>query len=67
MSNEFVSCDQQINLYADQPSYIRSPYWPEGYMPGSSCRYNIQAPIDYQIQVTCKIDLIDVGVLVPAK
>lgn len=33
-------------------------------MPGSSCRYQVQAPIDYQIQVTCEIDMVDVSSLI---
>ncbi|XP_037033545.1 venom serine protease-like [Bradysia coprophila] len=55
----FALCDRQIRLYAGQSRSLRSPYWPAGFMPGSSCRYSIQAPIDYQIQVTCKIDFMD--------
>lgn len=58
---DFSSCDQRITLFAGQSIPIRSPYWPRGFVPGSSCRYNIQAPFDYQIQVTCGIDFVDVN------
>lgn len=58
---DFALCDRSIYLYAGQSRSLRSPYWPAGYMPGSSCRYQILAPIDYQIQVTCNIDMMDVS------
>lgn len=56
-TSDFALCDIPINLYAGQSRNLRSPYWPAG----SSCRYRIQAPIDYQIQVTCNIGMTDVS------
>ncbi|KAJ6647068.1 Venom serine protease [Pseudolycoriella hygida] len=57
--DEFVLCDRQITLYAGQSRSLRSPFYPAGYIPGSSCRYNIEAPVDYQIQITCQINMVD--------
>lgn len=64
---DFALCDRQITLYPGQSRSLRSPYYPSGYMPGSSCRYNIQAPIDYQIQLTCNIHLTDVWIFIEEK
>ncbi|KAG4069063.1 hypothetical protein HA402_008374 [Bradysia odoriphaga] len=56
---DFALCDRQIRLYAGQSRSLQSPYYPAGFMPGSSCRYTVRAPFDYQIHVTCKIDFKD--------
>lgn len=36
---------------------VQSPYYPNRYPSGSSCRYSFTAPLDYKIRLQCTIEL----------
>lgn len=55
----FETCDQTINIAAGATISVRSPGYPAGYVPKSSCRYTIVAPSEYQVRATCTINLSD--------
>ncbi|TMW46896.1 hypothetical protein DOY81_008023, partial [Sarcophaga bullata] len=38
-------------------SILQSPYYPNSYPAGSSCRYKFTAPLDYDITLNCTINL----------
>lgn len=52
----FDGCD---NAYTINPgkSIVQSPYYPNSYPAGTSCRYKFTAPLDYDITVNCTINL----------
>ncbi|TMW46873.1 hypothetical protein DOY81_008047 [Sarcophaga bullata] len=52
----FEGCD---NAYTINPgkSILQSPYYPNSYPAGSSCRYKFTAPLDYDITLNCTINL----------
>ncbi|XP_030369905.1 venom serine protease [Scaptodrosophila lebanonensis] len=52
----FAGCD---NTYQLQPglSYVESPYYPNNYPAGTSCRYKFVAPLDYYIKIQCNVNL----------
>ncbi|XP_068145206.1 venom serine protease [Drosophila tropicalis] len=52
----FEGCD---NAYTLNPgvSYVESPYYPQNYPAGSSCRYKFSAPLDYYIQAQCSLNI----------
>ncbi|XP_065367708.1 venom serine protease [Calliphora vicina] len=52
----FDGCDTTYNINPGL-SYIESPYYPNSYPKGSSCRYKFVAPLDYDITVNCTINL----------
>ena len=52
----FDGCDFVFNITQGE-SYVESPYYPDPYPPGSSCRYKFVAPLDYGIEVECNINL----------
>ncbi|KAG4069013.1 hypothetical protein HA402_008324 [Bradysia odoriphaga] len=57
----FEACDTTINVAAGQTISVQSPGYSAGYgyAPGSSCRYTIVAPSEYQVRATCSINLYD--------
>ncbi|XP_037033544.1 venom serine protease-like [Bradysia coprophila] len=57
----FEACDSTINVDAGQTISLQSPGYSAGYgyAPGSSCRYTIVAPSEYQVRATCSINLSD--------
>ncbi|KAJ6647069.1 Venom serine protease 34, partial [Pseudolycoriella hygida] len=57
----FESCDQTINIAAGQTLSVKSPGYSAGtgYVPGSSCRYTIVAPVDYQVRASCSMNMYD--------
>lgn len=59
----FESCDQTLNIAAGQTTYVLSPGYAQGYgyNVGSSCRYTISAPVDYNIKASCNINMYDVS------
>lgn len=36
---------------------VQSPYYPNRYPSGSSCRYSFTAPLDYKIRVQCTLEM----------
>ncbi|XP_055837200.1 venom serine protease 34 isoform X2 [Episyrphus balteatus] len=52
----FENCNHVLELKPDQKLYINSPYYPNSYPRGTSCRYTVQAPIDFEIKFGCEID-----------
>ncbi|XP_037825788.1 venom serine protease [Lucilia sericata] len=52
----FDGCDHTYTI-AGGYSYLESPYYPNSYPKGSSCRYKFVAPLDYDIVVNCTINL----------
>ncbi|XP_052843372.1 venom serine protease [Drosophila gunungcola] len=52
----FEGCDNTYNL-SPGTTYVESPYYPNKYPGGTSCRYKFTAPVDYNIQVQCTIAL----------
>lgn len=59
----FESCEQTINIAAGETKYLQSPGYSQGvgYVPGTSCRYTIRAPVDYQIKASCTMNMYDVS------
>lgn len=57
----FETCEQTVNIGAGQTTAIQSPGYSAGvgYNPGSSCRYTIIAPVEYQIRASCNINMYD--------
>jgi len=57
----FETCDQTLNIAAGQTLSVQSPGYSSGYgyNPGSSCRYTISAPIDYQVRASCSLIMYD--------
>ena len=52
----FEGCD---NAYTVKPgkSILQSPYYPNSYPAGTSCRYKFTAPLDYDITMNCTVNL----------
>jgi len=57
----FESNDVTFNIAAGQTLSIQSPGYSvgEGYVPGSSGRYTIIAPIEYQVRASCSMTMYD--------
>ena len=53
----FETCNQNIVLGGNQVTTIRSPSYPNRYASGSSCKYNIAAPVGYMIQSECTLTM----------
>lgn len=53
----FESCNHKVDMKPGQKLYVNSPYYPAEYPIGSSCRYAIKAPPDYELKFTCNIKL----------
>ncbi|XP_055918089.1 venom serine protease-like [Eupeodes corollae] len=54
----FHSCDHFLKLNANQKIFINSPYYPNSYPQGTSCRYTVEAPTDFELKFRCEIDFI---------
>ncbi|EDV59543.2 venom serine protease [Drosophila erecta] len=52
----FEDCDNTFHLNPGN-TYVESPYYPNNYPGGSSCRYKFTAPLDYYIQVRCSLGI----------
>ncbi|XP_037043228.1 venom serine protease-like isoform X2 [Bradysia coprophila] len=52
----FESCDSTTNIAAGQTLNVQSP---GRYAAGSSCRYTIVAPNEYQVRATCNLNMQD--------
>ncbi|KAH8299301.1 hypothetical protein KR044_000225 [Drosophila immigrans] len=52
----FDGCDNTYYLEAGI-TYVESPYYPNNYPAGTSCRYKLIAPLDYYITAECSINL----------
>ncbi|EDW60824.1 venom serine protease [Drosophila virilis] len=52
----FEGCDNTYSLQAG-PTYVESPYYPNNYPAGTSCRYKFTAPLDHYIKIQCTISL----------
>ncbi|CAD7012903.1 unnamed protein product [Ceratitis capitata] len=52
----FEGCDYTYNLNPGT-SYLESPYYPNSYPSGTSCRYQFIAPVDYTIDASCTVDI----------
>ncbi|XP_073844814.1 venom serine protease [Musca autumnalis] len=55
----FEGCDHTFQINPGY-TYLESPYYPNAYPAGTSCRYKFVAPLDYEISVNCSINL-DMG------
>lgn len=53
----FDQCNHVITLKPGEKIYVNSPYYPGSYPVGSSCRYMVKAPLDYQLELKCTIKL----------
>ncbi|XP_067633165.1 venom serine protease 34 [Eurosta solidaginis] len=53
----FEQCNHIIDLKAAEKILISSPFYPNPYPAGTSCRYTLKAPIDYQLDLKCDIDI----------
>lgn len=53
----FEQCDHSIILRPGNSVYINSPYYPNRYPSGSSCRYTVQTQADHYVQFDCNIQL----------
>lgn len=57
----FEQCNHTLDLKAGHKIFINSPFYPNAYPAGTSCRYTLRAPMDYQLNVKCDIDINVVG------
>lgn len=53
----FDMCNHNIVMKAGEKLYVNSPYYPAEYPIGTSCRYVIKAPQDYELKFSCNIKL----------
>lgn len=53
----FKECNHNIDLKAADKIYINSPYYPDYYPIGSSCRYSVRAPVDHVLKLKCSLKL----------
>ncbi|XP_046810706.1 transmembrane protease serine 9 [Lucilia cuprina] len=53
----FDQCNHKVEMKAGEKLYLNSPYYPGKYPVGSSCRYVLKAPQDYELKFTCNIKL----------
>ncbi|KAL9702320.1 hypothetical protein quinque_005838 [Culex quinquefasciatus] len=53
----FEGCDQQYQLTSTANVQLISPFYPNRYPSGSSCRYTLIAPSGYTIDLTCSIKM----------
>ncbi|XP_069963920.1 venom serine protease isoform X1 [Bactrocera oleae] len=53
----FEGCDSTFNINPGTIYYVQSPYYPNTYPTGTSCRYQIIAPADYTVEANCTIEL----------
>ncbi|XP_055920944.1 venom serine protease-like [Eupeodes corollae] len=51
----FEGCNHRYSLQPDATVYIESPYYPQKYPAGSSCKYSFVAPLDYEIYAECSL------------
>jgi hypothetical protein len=56
----FENCNLKVNV-STSTTYITSPGYPDYYNPGSSCKYYLEAPTGYIIDLKCSFDLLEVG------
>lgn len=57
----FEECNHTLDLKAGHKIFINSPFYPKPYPAGTSCRYTLRAPRDYQLDFKCNIDINVVG------
>ncbi|XP_054739111.1 venom serine protease [Anastrepha obliqua] len=57
----FEGCDNTYNIVAGTSYVVQSPYYPNGYPSGTSCRYQFIAPHDYFIQMNCTVNMPENG------
>jgi hypothetical protein len=57
----FESCNLKLNLSTTSVLQLTSPRYPDFYNPGSSCKWYIEAPTGYIIELKCSFDLIESG------
>nr|XP_036232680.1 cubilin-like [Bactrocera oleae] len=53
----FEGCDNTFNINPGTTYYVHSPNYPNTYRRGTSCRYQIIAPVDYTVEANCTIEL----------
>uniref|UniRef100_A0A0K8W5P5 Venom serine protease 34 n=1 Tax=Bactrocera latifrons TaxID=174628 RepID=A0A0K8W5P5_BACLA len=53
----FEQCNHTLDLKAGQKILVNSPYYPNAYPAGTSCRYTLRAPTDHQLNFKCDIDI----------
>lgn len=53
----FEGCDYVYNLDANSKAFLNSPYYPDLYPSRTSCRYTFIAPLDYEIEYTCELEI----------
>ncbi|XP_037953557.1 uncharacterized protein LOC119683770 [Teleopsis dalmanni] len=53
----YEECNHVVNLRPGEKIYINSPYYPDQYPIGTSCRYTVTAPLDHELSFKCNIRL----------
>ncbi|ALC40907.1 CG30371, partial [Drosophila busckii] len=52
----FQGCDNAYTLNGGT-TYVESPFYPQNYPAGTSCRYRFTAPLDHYIKAECSISI----------
>jgi hypothetical protein len=53
----FENCDKKYFLSTTTSLVLQNTEYPNYYVPGTSCKYYLEAPIGYTIEVKCIYDL----------
>lgn len=53
----FETCDYKLNVPATSNLIVKHSSYPNRYQPGSSCKWFLQAPVGYTIQLNCSYNL----------
>uniref|UniRef100_A0A8W7PJF9 Peptidase S1 domain-containing protein n=1 Tax=Anopheles coluzzii TaxID=1518534 RepID=A0A8W7PJF9_ANOCL len=53
VTGQYGSCDLTYNYTSGQTSYIESPNFSNYYIPGTKCRYTINAPVGHTLYAQC--------------
>lgn len=53
----FETCSNSLNVPIASSVYVTSPGYPSSYTSGSSCKWYLQAPTGYTIQLQCTYNL----------
>ena len=53
----YEECTQVYKLNPNEQIYINSPFFPDLYPVGTSCRYIVVAPQDFELKFRCSLNL----------